>query len=378
MGDGSGRGSTRFGLYLADLDPARNDSAGTINYALGLADALPLLLAPGERLFVLANPTIAEAIPTLADRDSVELDLVPMPTGAVSRLMRDHFGALRWARRRRLDTIHFPKGHIPIRPARGISTVATLHDDIAVRYASGELGRAGHHFKRLYFRWAVTHSLRQADRILTVSQFSAEQLAGLVSDHGSPAVVTYEGVSLPPHGFVPLAARTNLIVVIGSPFPHKQTYRSVSWAMRFIHGAPDAGLRLVVTGRLDRKTEELCEAQPITRVPVALSAADLSQLLASARALVFGSTYEGFGLPPVEAYSLGTPATYVEVGAMREIMAGFPGGHEQTYASFAVALDTVLRLRDAELGALQSQMQQRYDWRDVALRTLDVYRAGRK
>jgi glycosyltransferase involved in cell wall biosynthesis len=102
--------------------------------------------------------------------------------------------------------------------------------------------------------------------------------------------------------------------------------------------------------------------------------------MAQARALIFPSEYEGFGLPPFEALCLGTPAIYARTAATAEVLCGTPGGYDSTdEQSFRKAFDEALRLSDEDLQRLQSRLRDRYSWVKVGQRTLEVYRslAGR-
>ena len=47
---------------------------------------------------------------------------------------------------------------------------------------------------------------------------------------------------------------------------------------------------------------------------------DRSTLLAGARLLAYPSLYEGFGLPPLEAMSLGVPVVATTAGAIPEVV----------------------------------------------------------
>lgn len=366
----------RYGLYLADLSRRENDSQGIVNYALGLAAALPSQLAPQERLFILANPSIAAELESLSDAGELDVDVVAAPRGVGSRLVNDHRRSLAWARQRGLRTIHFPKGFLPFSSPRALTTIATVHDDIAVRLFRGELGPPRRGLKGRYFAWATGHAMRSADHVLTVSAFSAARLSELVPGRPPPITVTYEGVTLPAQLLVSVAERRPQVVVLGSPLPHKGTARAVTWTHRFLQANPGTRLGVTVTGRLDPATERDCASLGFRRVTNVLSLGELAALLARSRVLVFGSAYEGFGLPPVEAYSLGTPATYLAAGAMAEILSGLPGGHGDDYQSFADAFAAVLALGDRDLRALQTQVKERYQWRTVAKLTLDVYRSA--
>jgi glycosyltransferase involved in cell wall biosynthesis len=367
----------RYGLYLADLRPAQNDSRGTINYAVGLASALPPLLGPSEELYLLANPEVWAEIHPIAAKQTPVVDIVGTPGGITSRLALDHVRSIRWARRRRLDVLHFPKGHLPVWIPGRLATIATVHDDIPVRYARNEFGAGGRSAKSLYFARTVAHAVAAADRVLTVSAFSAQGLARLAPVDPMKLIVTYEAPTLPPLPFVALSDRDPTILILGSRFPHKRTAQALEWSQRFTRSSAGSALRVVVTGQLDPDTEQACAGMRIHRVRGVLSSVELARLVARSRVLVFGSAYEGFGLPPVEAYSLGTPATYQSVGAMAEVLDGFPGGYEEPrYDRFAQALAEVMALDGGTLLELQARMRQRFRWSEVARITLDAYRSA--
>jgi glycosyltransferase involved in cell wall biosynthesis len=367
----------RYGLYLADLRPAQNDSRGTINYAVGLASALPPLLGPSEELYFLANPEVWAEVHPMATEQTPVVDIVRAPRGIASRLALDHVRSIQWALRRRLAVLHFPKGHLPVWIPDRLATIATVHDDIAVRYARNEFGAGGRSAKSLYFARSVTHAVAAADRVLTVSAFSAARLARLAPVDPMKLIVTYEATTLPALPFVALSDRDPTILILGSRFPHKRTGQVLEWSQRFAKSSVGGALRVVVTGQLDPDTEQACADMGIHWVRGLLSSVQLARLVARSRALVFGSAYEGFGLPPVEAYSLGTPATYQRVGAMAEVLAGFPGGYEEPrYDRFAQALAEVIALDDEALLALQARMCQRFRWSEVARVTLDAYRSA--
>ena len=367
----------RYGLYLADLRPTQNDSRGTINYAVGLASALPGLLDESEKLFLLVNPEVWAELRSVVDTQRCTVDMVPSPRGVIRRLALDHVGSVGWARRRRLDVLHFPKGHLPVWMPRRLVTVATVHDDIPVRYARNEFGSGGRTAKTMYFARAVSHAVASADRVLTVSAFSARRLARLAPVDPTKFVVTYEAPALPSAPFVAVARRDPTLLILGSRFPHKRAAQTVLWSQRFAASPAGRGLRVVVTGQLNPDAERACADAGIERIRDALSGAELAALVARSRVLVFGSAYEGFGLPPVEAYSLGTPATYQRVGAMAEVLDGFPGGYaEARYERFAGGLTEVLALDDVTLMDLRERMRRRFRWSEVARMTLDAYRAA--
>jgi glycosyltransferase involved in cell wall biosynthesis len=139
-------------------------------------------------------------------------------------------------------------------------------------------------------------------------------------------------------------------------------------------------LRLRILGELDEQAERLAAHPRVDRVRDSLSNDDIAREMAQARALVFPSEYEGFGLPPLEALCLGTPAVYARSAASAEVLRGVPGGYDASdERSFREAFDQALRSSDQELRHLQSRLRERYSWEKVGQQTLEVYRslAGR-
>jgi glycosyltransferase involved in cell wall biosynthesis len=103
----------------------------------------------------------------------------------------------------------------------------------------------------------------------------------------------------------------------------------------------------------------------------------LAQLLAGARALIFPSLYEGFGLPVLEAMASGTPVVTTRSSAMPEV-AGDAGNYID--ADDAEGLrDALIRLIDdrqhwqacRDAGLLRARL---FSWKRCAQATAGAYR----
>lgn len=364
---------TRFGLYLGDLRRSTNDSHGIVNYALGLARALPEILASDEELIVLVGHEIA---PEVRDSESANVRFVQCrsPNGMASRLWMDHVSSLREGYRSSIRVMHYPKGFIPLVKWQETKVIATVHDDIPLRYVQAPAAHGLVRSRHAYFAWSLKHSLRRADHILTDSRFSAERLSHHVEGVSERLSVVPLASSLPTLDPIPQHAKRRVMVHLGSRHPHKRSLEGICWTKKFLDANDQ--YRLVVTGQLTDEAECLCAHPGIRRERNTLSSEQIACLLRDSRCLLFFSSMEGFGLPPVEAISLGTPAVWARSDALPEVMAGAAGGFSVgDELSFRSALDEVLRLDDCQIGDMQVQFCERYSMQATALATLCAYRA---
>ena len=104
----------------------------------------------------------------------------------------------------------------------------------------------------------------------------------------------------------------------------------------------------------------------------------MPSLMKAARALVFPSIYEGFGLPPLEAMALGVPVLICSQGGATPEVVGDAGVIARDGSANALA-DAMRELLDDE--ALQERLKlagpqraQMFDWGLHARAVLDVYR----
>ncbi|MDH3606282.1 MAG: glycosyltransferase [Acidimicrobiia bacterium] len=365
----------RFGLYLSDLNRDKNDSHGIINYSVGLANALQRSVPAHEQLYIYANPAITRELEARIS-ERVTIRITPPPTSS-QRMLSDHLLGVKRASDDGVSVLHFPKGFVPILPNRRMKVVATLHDDIPLIYARGEYGREYSSTKSRYFTFSLRHTLRQADGLITVSDTSLGRFMDLAKDANitmPPSFVSYQGITLPLNDSIAVEDKKPYLIHIGSNKPHKRSHQAVEFMLRYV-AHTDENLQLLILGPLTRSTEMLLQNNPANRIKRTLSVQELSRMIGQSRALVFNSDREGFGLPPVEAYALGTPAVFARTGVMVEVLGDTPGAYEANdYDDFARALDNALALGTDELAAHRQHILDLYDWDAVARETLKAYR----
>ncbi len=174
----------------------------------------------------------------------------------------------------------------------------------------------------------VLAAARRAEMVLTVSQVVAEELAARGIPASRTAVVTPAVDPVfspaPPAAVAGVRDRLGLhrpyLVLTGWADPRKDAATAVAAHRRVVGARPHD---LVLVGRRhDTFRPVVLPHLPSVRRPGYLADDDLVALLSGADGVVYPSRYEGFGLPPLEAWACGTPAVVADIPVLRESTRG--------------------------------------------------------
>ena len=175
-----------------------------------------------------------------------------------------------------------------------------------------------------WYRWLFRHLARRGSMLLTVSEFSRQRLAaalGLAPErigvlgHGSEHLDSVEP-NLRVRSSLGLDAVPYLISVASRQRTKNEAAVIAAWE-RLRH--PDARLVLVGRSNVSVFKHEVTRSAPSVIRLGAVDDAALKALLMGAHGLVFASSYEGFGLPPVEAMACGCPVLAAKSAAIPEV-----------------------------------------------------------
>jgi glycosyltransferase involved in cell wall biosynthesis len=216
---------------------------------------------------------------------------------------------------------------LPIR-AEGVPNIYTLHDLVPLRLPYTTLDRKASYLALM--KWIA----RTADHIVTVSEASRRDIVQLLGVPEDRVTNTYQAVHVPralvEHsddevanaigGTFGLEPR-GYFLFYGSIEPKKNIGRLVEAFM-----SSGVGTQLVIVGARAWKSADetrLLDALPgsdrrVRRIEY-LPFPMLVQLIRGARAVVFPSLYEGFGLPVLEAMQLGTPVLASTTSSVPEV-----------------------------------------------------------
>jgi glycosyltransferase involved in cell wall biosynthesis len=178
---------------------------------------------------------------------------------------------------------------------------------------------------RLY-GYLVLAAARRASRVVTVSEAVRAELEsrGVRSDRLTVVSPAVDPSFAPAHDSEVAAVRRRLgiegpyVVLPGWADPRKDAVTAVTASMRV---PAQHTLVLVGGGRAIFAPVRLPASDRV--VPAGhVSDSDLRALLTGAAALLYPSRYEGYGLPPLEAWACGTPALVSDLAVLRESTGG--------------------------------------------------------
>ncbi|CZT27329.1 MULTISPECIES: glycosyltransferase family 4 protein [Pseudomonas] len=284
-----------------------------------------------------------------------------------------------------VQLFHATDHHIP--RIKGVPVVATIMDMIPVLHPEW----IKQDLKRLK-SWLFTTSIKRADHIITISEYSKQDM---ISHLG----IAPERISVTPLGVDPVyferigAAERNRVLgmyglkpgfflVVGTLQPRKNLQRVLE-AFQQLPAQVRKEHPLVIVGRDGWSNEELLpqlealqqrgEGRWLSYLPQN----EVLALLQSAGALVFASLYEGFGLPAIEAFAAQCPLIASNNSSLPEVTGDAAWAVDPHSAeSISTAMLAVLEQPEERERKVQSGLgrARHFSWDACAQNTLDIYR----
>jgi glycosyltransferase involved in cell wall biosynthesis len=361
---------------LLDYRPALRARTGVGEYAHELAGALSRRLAPGDSLVLFSSSW----------KDRLQPDVIPGVRVVDARIpvsmLNLAWHRLEWPPIEQLtrhagpiDVVH--SMHPLLMPARRAAQVVTIHD----LYFLDAPDNTAAEIRRDYPALAESHA-RRADAVITVSSYTAQQVQArfgvpaermTICSNGAPAWSPREHATGNGH-----------ILFMGTIEPRKNVPTLLRAYAQLLTRRPHAP-PLVLAGGVAPACRDLLDE--LARPPLAgrakyagyVNGIDRENLYRQASMVVLPSFDEGFGLPALEAMTLGVPVVVSSRGALPEVVgqAGSIVGPDDvpglTSAMERLLVDPAFAEQRSRDGIVQAK---RFSWDASAARLLDAYRAA--
>jgi glycosyltransferase involved in cell wall biosynthesis len=292
-----------IGRYMKDL-------VGAILAQEPLGDYL-IILPPGTEGMIQTGSSSATTITPKLKYYSVR-EQIELP-----RILRKH----------KIDLLHAPHFMLPL--VCPCPAVVTIHDVIGMRWKEDIRSRIG----RLYYRFMMPAAVRLADRIITDSKFSRDDIVHCLGVDPEKVKVIYPGISPQFRRITDGVQLENIrskyriedeyIVYAGIYKPRKNHAALLRAFQRFL--SHEGHANLVLVGPLKEGEQELrrlADELEISRKVIFtgfVNDSELRSIYSAAKVYACPSLYEGFGFTVLEAMACGTPVVCTGETSLPEV-----------------------------------------------------------
>ena len=371
----------KIAIDIRTVTPVRS---GVGNYVLSLLEGLKRV-SPAEDLFLIGRAVNLEVAGRPSDPGLVHETTVSHESHPLGDLW-EHYWLPQVLDKAQVDVLHGPATLIPFSRSSHASVV-TIHDLVAFLFPETIPRKYA-----MYMRWLLRRVVERADRIISVSHNTKEDLRQVLGVDPDKVSVVYEAAKpvfqpVSDQGLLDYTSRKYgidgpFLYHVGNIEPRKNLVRLIK---AFLRAKPRLGraTRLVITGqkgwltsKLYREfsTLELGEDVIFTGY---VPHEDLPLLMNAAHAFVFPSLYEGFGLPVLEAMSCGTPVVTSNISSLPEIVGDaavlVDPQSEESIAQGIIQVVEDTGLHD-DLSVRGLKRAKTFSWDRAARETLEVYR----
>jgi len=279
------------------------------------------------------------------------------------------------------DLVYFPHFNVPIFYSGKF--VVTIHDLIMTKFPSKRStthSRLFFKIKYWFYNQVIRHAVVNSEKIIAVSQFTANDIVKyfkLKDSEAKKIKVVYEGVAKPEiNNELNLNLPANYFFYVGNAYPHKNLDFLLATFKEFSKKHPEYHLILGGDKNYFYKRLEKKHKQQNIIFAGHLSDDVLGAYYKNAKAYIFPSLYEGFGLPPLEAMAYGVPVLSSDQSCLPEVLGGaalyFDPKDQNDLLQKMENISSQTELREKLIQAGQEQIK-KYSWAKMAKNIWEIF-----
>jgi glycosyltransferase involved in cell wall biosynthesis len=226
-----------------------------------------------------------------------------------------------------VDVLFIPAHTVPLVHPK--NTIVTIHG-LEYEFCS----KAYSLFERLYMRWSIRKSCQWAKKIISVSENTKKDLMRLYKVPEGKVSVIYEGIGdfESKAQSEKLKTTTQRLKLLGCGYflftgrlEERKNISGIVDAFEILKRKYKISQKLILVGKFGFGGEEIkrkidsSEYKSDIILTGYISDEDKFYMMANADAFIFATFYEGFGLPILEAQSVGAPVITSSISSMPEV-----------------------------------------------------------
>jgi glycosyltransferase involved in cell wall biosynthesis len=275
------------------------------------------------------------------------------------------------AQKDNLDILHSPKNTCPVNLHKNIKSIITFLDITPFIYKN-EMA----YLDMLYWRFFIPKSLKRANRIVSISNSTSKDINSLFPRYNNKIDTIYLGVDK--NKVRKSIKKEDFFLFVGTLRKRKNVKRILEAFSRI----KEKNFKLYLAGKnLDqqnniRKAIKNLKLEKKAILLGRINEDKLKELYSKAKAYLYPSLYEGFGLPILEAQASGCPVITSNISSMPEVAGkGALLVNPNSVEEISQAMERIIndkKLRNKLIKEGYKNLK-RFSWEKCARETLKVY-----
>lgn len=246
------------------------------------------------------------------------------------------------------------------------NTIVTIHD-LAFLENPSWFSKSFYWF----YKTLIPQLAKKAKKIITVSEFSKDEIVRKLNVNPLKVEIIYNAVNILFSTYED-KRRDDFLLYVGSKDPRKNMPRLIAAARSLPHN-----YRILIVGGAAKSFAESisCDTKNI-EFRGYVSDEELLDLYSRAKAFVYPSLYEGFGIPPLEAQAMGVPVLISEIDVFKEVFRDSALYCDPcSIESIAKGLNKIIGLSESQKKELLQKAKNnvdRFSWDQSALKLIKI------